>query len=102
MTDDELADVLEGVWRDIETAVSTDQLDALRSTYPGWDIECSREPGGLFRWRAVLRRLLTTELKVAGVQAAVEKPDALSLASALAHQASLIHNNRFNGSLPPV
>ncbi|GAA3527722.1 hypothetical protein GCM10022419_003140 [Nonomuraea rosea] len=70
------------------------QLDALRTTYPAWEIQHLPEGPGQARWTARLRRPITAQLRAVGVQEHVAGPDAFTLASALAHQAALLHNRR--------
>ncbi|MEW9546898.1 hypothetical protein [Nonomuraea sp. NPDC050783] len=68
------------------------QLAVLRTTYPGWEIDhLADRPAP---WTAVLRRPVTAGLLAAGVRRRLDGPDAVTLASALAHQASLLHNQR--------
>jgi len=73
---------------------SVRQLAALRSTYPGWEIQ--RIIGGpeVEKWTAKLRDGLAERAGAARVKKRVEAPDAVSLASALSHQATLLHNAR--------
>ncbi|MFC4115649.1 hypothetical protein [Nonomuraea zeae] len=70
------------------------QLDALRTTYPAWEIQHLAEGPGPARWTARLRRPVTAQLLAAGVRERVGGPDAITLASALAHQSALLHNRR--------
>ncbi|PZG03075.1 hypothetical protein, partial [Nonomuraea aridisoli] len=66
----------------------TRQLHALRTTYPAWEIHYSPDPG---HWTAVLRRPLTAQLAAGGVRKRLAAPDAITLASALAHHTTLLH-----------
>ncbi|MFG1707235.1 hypothetical protein ACFLIM_28965 [Nonomuraea sp. M3C6] len=70
------------------------QLDVLRTTYPAWEIHFLTDGPSVGRWTAELRRPLTPQMVAAGVRQRIASPDAVTLASALAHQASLIHNRR--------
>ncbi len=86
MTDDELADVLARELRDAGVpadSLAARQLDALRTTYPGWEIGCD----GVV-WTAWLRRTYTAALAQAGVARVVTEEDPQTLASALARQVS--------------
>ncbi|MFB4266506.1 hypothetical protein [Nonomuraea sp. GTA35] len=67
------------------------QLDALRSTYPAWEIHFSVDAPAAARWTAVLLRPMTARLSARGVRERVGCPDAITLASTLAHQAGLLH-----------
>jgi hypothetical protein len=67
------------------------QLHALRTTYPAWEIHFSPDPG---HWTAVLRRPLTAQLAAGGVRKRLAGPDAITLASALAHHTTLLHTRR--------
>jgi hypothetical protein len=67
------------------------QLDALRSTFPGWDIEAGHDGTGPW-WVAELRIPLTQELADLGVLQRVRRDDGAGLAAALSHQARLVHS----------
>ncbi|GGP14894.1 hypothetical protein LDL08_36615 [Nonomuraea glycinis] len=67
---------------------------ALRSTYPGWEIQHVIGGPEIDKWTAELRRETTGRLLAAGVKERVEAPDATALASALSHQITLLHNAR--------
>ncbi|SDH85352.1 hypothetical protein [Nonomuraea jiangxiensis] len=67
------------------------QLDVLRTTYPAWEIRLGVDGLGAARWTAELRRPVTAQLLAAGVRERVAGPDAVTLASALAHQMYLLH-----------
>lgn len=71
------------------------QLSVLRSTYPGWEIQhMLGATSGTGTWTAELRRPRTPAMAAAGVEMDISRPDAASLASALARQAELIHTAR--------
>jgi hypothetical protein len=70
------------------------QLDVLRSTYPAWEIHHRLDGPSTARWTAELRRPITAQLAAAGVRERVGAPDAVTLASTLAHQSSLLHTWR--------
>ncbi|MEV4168503.1 hypothetical protein [Nonomuraea sp. NPDC049709] len=70
------------------------QLEVLRSTYPAWEIHFRIDAAGAPRWTAELRRPVTAQLTANGVRERIGGPDAITLASALAHQSSLLHNGR--------
>ncbi|TYB59869.1 hypothetical protein FXF51_33215 [Nonomuraea sp. PA05] len=68
------------------------QLDALRSTYPAWEIHFRVDAPGAARWTAVLLRPMTAQLSAQGVLESIGCSDAITLASTLARQASLLHS----------
>lgn len=70
------------------------QLEVLSTDYPGWDITCSAGPSGDKRWTATLIQELTPLLANAGVVEVVNRDSAMSLGSALTHQARLLHSVR--------
>ncbi|TMR98047.1 hypothetical protein [Nonomuraea basaltis] len=70
------------------------QLDVLRTTYPAWEIHYLVDAPDAARWTAELRRPITVRMSAAGIRQRIGSPDAVTLASTLAHQASLIHNER--------
>ncbi|MEU6712875.1 hypothetical protein ABZ897_15455 [Nonomuraea sp. NPDC046802] len=74
------------------------QLAVLSNTYPAWDIDLVQDPSGAGYWLAVLRREFTPELVRAGVHPHIRQPDAISLATTLAWQSSLLHG----ASRPPI
>ncbi|MEO3873568.1 hypothetical protein ABGB18_32560 [Nonomuraea sp. B12E4] len=67
------------------------QLDVLRTTYPGWEIHLGADGPGAARWTAELRRPVTAQMLAAGMRERLVSHDAVTLASALAHQACLLH-----------
>ncbi|GAA4939801.1 hypothetical protein HD597_009056 [Nonomuraea thailandensis] len=67
------------------------QLDALRSTYPAWEIHFRVDAPSAARWTAVLLRPMTARLSAHGVRERVGCPDAITLASTLARQSGLLH-----------
>ncbi|MGP3930891.1 hypothetical protein [Nonomuraea sp. KM88] len=69
------------------------QLQVLRDTYPGWRIWRERTSTAVV-WHAELRRQVSAGMRGAGVAERIQRGGALELASALAHQASLVHNSR--------
>ncbi|TDD04794.1 hypothetical protein E1292_18175 [Nonomuraea deserti] len=69
------------------------QLQVLRDTYPGWRIWRERTSTAV-SWHAELRRQVSAGMRSAGVAERIRRGGALELASALAHQASLVHNSR--------
>jgi hypothetical protein len=73
---------------------SVRRLAALRSTYPGWEIQHVIGGPEIDRWTAILRRKMTGRMLAAGVKEHVEAPDATALASALSHQVTLLHKAR--------
>ncbi|NJP93413.1 hypothetical protein HCN51_28875 [Nonomuraea sp. FMUSA5-5] len=80
-----------------EGSLAGRQLDALRTTYPAWDIHFRVDAPGAARWTAVLLRPVSARLSAQGVRQRIGCSDAITLASALAHQSALLHNNRANG-----
>ncbi|MEV0617284.1 hypothetical protein AB0I81_28450 [Nonomuraea sp. NPDC050404] len=76
------------------------QLDALRSTYPAWEIHFRVDEPGTTRWTAVLRRPVTAKLWSDGVRERIGSPDAVTLASVLSRQSSLLHNGRADTQPP--
>jgi len=71
----------------------TRQVDALTSTYPGWDFSCRHNPEThREEWQAVLRQPVTAQMRQAGVREAIAAPDVVSLAGALSCQVTYIHN----------
>jgi hypothetical protein len=87
VTDDDLP--IEGFAR-----LTVRQLRALRTTYPAWEIDHVVDELGRDRWTARLVRPITDVMRDAGVIETLERPTPESLASALAHQVTLIHNRR--------
>ncbi|MER7500423.1 hypothetical protein AB0L05_16115 [Nonomuraea pusilla] len=69
------------------------QLDAVRITFPGWEIDRFVSDDGV-TWTARLRRDISPQMREAGVLPVVERPDAPSLVSALSAQVELIHRTR--------
>ncbi|MEO3888986.1 hypothetical protein [Nonomuraea sp. B5E05] len=69
------------------------QLQVLRDTYPGWRIWRERTSTAVL-WHAEPRRQVSAGMRSAGVAERIQRGGALELASALAHQASLVHNSR--------
>ncbi|MEO3803259.1 hypothetical protein [Nonomuraea sp. B1E8] len=69
------------------------QLQVLRDTYPGWRIWRERTSTAVL-WHAESRRRVSAGMRSAGVAERIQRGGALELASALAHQASLVHNSR--------
>jgi hypothetical protein len=70
----------------------TRQLDALRSTFPGWEILIETDDYTGPWWVAELRLPLTQELADLGVLQRVRRSDGASLAAALSRQARLLHS----------
>lgn len=70
------------------------QLAALRVTYPAWEISYGGDGPHMGRWTAELRRQITAPMRAAGIRQLIQSPDAVTLASTLAHQTSLIHGRR--------
>lgn len=77
-----------------ETQLAGRQLEVLRTTYPAWEIQVRTDEPGATRWTAVLRRPITAQMAAAGLRRRICGPDAITLAGALAHQVSLLHNRR--------
>ncbi|MGW0801961.1 hypothetical protein [Nonomuraea sp. NPDC002799] len=82
-----------GAPAEVDLLLIARQLDVLRSTYPAWEIQVRVDGPCVARWTAELRRPVTALMSAAGVRERVCSPDAITLASALAHQASLIHRH---------
>ncbi|MFI7618696.1 hypothetical protein ACIBP6_46475 [Nonomuraea terrae] len=70
------------------------QLHVLRTTYPAWDVRFRPDVPAGGRWTAVLGRPLTAQLAAGGVRKRLAAPDAITLASALAHHTTLLHARR--------
>ncbi|MFG1709258.1 hypothetical protein ACFLIM_39310 [Nonomuraea sp. M3C6] len=73
--------------------VTDDELDQLRTTYPGWDIDRERDFMGGEWGAAELRQPLTQELVDAGVVKRIRRSDAVELSSTLAWQSALVHRS---------
>jgi hypothetical protein len=79
---------------DCDPSLEGRQLAALRVTYPAWEISCDGNRPSADRWTAELRRQTTATMKTSGIRPRITSPDAVTLASTLAHQSALIHNGR--------
>lgn len=105
LTDDELADVLDGAaarpmlqvrQRTSEHELAARQLAVLSSTYPGWEISYDTDSSGRQCWTAELVGEITDRMRAAGVVKHLRREGCPELASALGRQAVLIHTNRVN------
>ncbi|MCK2221384.1 hypothetical protein MF672_047415 [Actinomadura sp. ATCC 31491] len=85
---------MSGPSTDADAQLPWRQLAVLRSTYPAWEIDYLADPPVPDPWTATLRRPVAERSSARGVRRRLDAPDAVTLASALAHQATLLHNQR--------